>query len=487
MSQTLDIHDTYTGPSLYWYDLETSGTDPRWDRIVQFAGFRTDLELNEVGGECCTYVNLAEDILPNPDASLVTGITPQITWQDGIDEWQAMTTIEQLLARPGTCGVGYNSLRFDDEFVRYSLYRTLFDPYVREWQSGNSRWDLIDLVRATGALRRDGIQWPTLDDLPSFKLELMTQANGIDHGNAHDAMSDVRATVALARLIREKQPKLFQYYFDNRSKKKARRLLEPYGARVCVHVSGMYPRARYCLAPVVSLCRHPSNSNSIVVADLSQDVEPLLTMTAEEIGAQLFTKGAEVRPPLKEVRINRCPFVADISVLNDENIQRLGIDLKLIESRRRRLQQPGLVKKLARVYSERRNLSVSDPDAALYSGFLKDEDRDRCLDFRVALAAGDWPGEMHFEDPRLAALQTRLKARSFPQLLSADERARWQAFVDRKLNAESGDWLALAGYFQRLDELEPTVDAATSTAVLADLRAHGERLQAKFPGLAREG
>lgn len=490
MPNAIDIDDTYTGPSFYWYDLETSGTNPRWDRIVQFAGIRTDLELNEVGGVCSTYVNLPEDVLPNPDASLVTGITPQLTWEQGIGDWQAMSIIEQLLGRPGTCGVGYNSLRFDDEFVRYSLYRTLFDPYVREWQNGNSRWDLIDLVRATGALRPDGIHWPTLDDLPSFKLELMTQANNLDHGNAHDAMSDVRATIAVARLIREKQPKLFKFYFDNRSKKQARRLLEPYGARLCVHVSGMYPRARYCLAPVMSLCRHPTNTNSIVVADLSQDIEPLLSMTAEEIGAQLFTRGTEARPPLKEVRINRCPFVAGIEVLTDENVQRLGIDMKLIESRRRRLQQPGLAKKLARVYGERPNPSVSDPDAALYSGFLKDEDRARCLDFRVALG-GDgrpdaqpaaWPGDMRFDDARLTVLQARLKARSFPQFLNDEERTRWQTFVDAKLNDESGEWLALADLFERLNELD--AEQSMPSPVLADLRAHAERLGAKFPGLA---
>ena len=178
--------------SFYWYDLETSGTNPKWDRIVQFAGLRTDADLNPLNEGYCTYVQLADDVLPNPQASLVTSITPQLTHKEGISETQALLNINRLFCVPNTCVAGYNSLRFDDEFMRYGLYRNLLDPYAREWQQGNSRWDLIDLVRATGALRRDGIQWPRDDQgLPVYKLEALTQANGIAHGNAHDALSDV--------------------------------------------------------------------------------------------------------------------------------------------------------------------------------------------------------------------------------------------------------------------------------------------------------
>jgi len=199
--------------SFYWYDLETSGTDPKWDRIVQFAGIRTDTDLETVGDEYCTYVHLPDDVLPNPNASLVTGITPQQTHTQGITETQALLKINQIFSEPNTCVAGYNSLRFDDEFMRYGLYRNLLDPYAREFRNGNSRWDLIDLVRATGALRRDGIEWP-IDEtgLPVYRLEILTAANGISHGKAHDAMSDVHATIGLARLIKKAQPKLFEYY-----------------------------------------------------------------------------------------------------------------------------------------------------------------------------------------------------------------------------------------------------------------------------------
>ena len=341
--------------SLYWYDLETTGIDPRWDRIVQFAGLRTDLDLQPIGDELCLYVRLADDVLPDPDATLVTGITPQRANREGVSEWQALQQIEHCLRQPGTCALGYNSLRFDDEFLRYGLYRNLLDPYAREWQQGNSRWDLLDLVRATGALRREGIVWPLDDEgLPVYKLEALSAANGREHGQAHDALSDVRATVALARLIKQQQPKLFDYHFGNRRKKQVRALLEPIGARLCVHVTAMYPRAQYGCAPVVSVCRHPTNTNAIVVADLGRDVAPLLDWSEEQLHDALFGSDPERRPGLKEVRLNRCPFIAPIDVLTSENQERLGIDLKLVRERARRLARPGMAQKLARVYARRR-------------------------------------------------------------------------------------------------------------------------------------
>ena len=473
--------------SFYWYDLETSGTDPRWDRVVQFAGFRTDANLEHIGDEQSFYVRLPDDVLPNPDASLVTGITPQRTHAEGVTEWQAMNRLQSLFSQPGTCAVGYNSLRFDDEFVRYGFYRNLRDPYAREWQNGNSRWDLIDLVRAAGALRREGINWPQGDDgLPVYKLELLTQANGLDHGQAHDALSDVQATVALARLIQRSQPRLFHYYFGLRFKKAVRQLLEPVGAAVCVHVSGMYPRAQYGTAPVVSVCRHPKNSNSVVVADLSQDVEPLLSWSAERIRESLFSRGASPRPPLKEIRINRCPFVAELGVLTEENWSRLGFDAKLIKERHRRLGAPGIAQKIMKVYAGQTHEPPGDVDAALYDGFLQDEDRRRCESFVDALNEGRWT-DLDYADPRLGVLASRLKARSFEQFLTADEADEWSEFVASKLTCEQRAWLNLNAFSARvttlLDELDDNpdgVDRDRRRAVLLDLRRHGERLSERY-------
>ncbi len=468
------------GNSFYWYDLETSGVDPKWDRIVQFAGLRTDENLEVVGDEFCTYVRLPDDVLPNPDSVLVTGITPQLTHAKGMAETQALVKINELFSTPGTCVAGYNSLRFDDEFMRYGLYRNLLDPYAREWQQGNSRWDLIDLVRATGGLRRDGIEWPVDENgLPVYRLEVLTAANGIEHGHAHDAMSDVRATVALARLIKDKQPKLFDYYFQLRHKKKVRELLEPYGSRMCVHVSGMYPRARSGVAPILPMTRHPTNGNSVIVVDLAADVEPILEGSAQEIAAELFKAGAERRPPIKELRINRCPFVAPVEVLNEENQARLEIDLKLAKERARRLQQPGVAQKLVQVYQQGRPAPAVDVDAALYDGFLQDEDRSRCAHLHELLRTGRWQA-LDYKDKRLHTLAQRMKARSFTGLLDEGELAPWREFVAGKLSGQ-GDWLSLRAYDERLEALavSGSVDG-DKLELLAQLAEHGQDLRLRY-------
>ncbi len=476
--------------SLYWYDLETSGTQTRWDRVVQFAGFRTDMDLNPIGDEYCTYVKLADDVLPAPDATLVTGITPAQTLREGISEWQMLTRVQALFSQPQTCVVGYNSLRFDDEFIRNGFYRMLLEPYAREWQNDNSRWDIIDLVRACGALRRDGIQWPVTEaGLPVYRLELLTKANGLEHGNAHDALSDVRATVALAKLIKTAQPRLYDYYFNQRYKKQARKLLEPYGSRICLHVSGMYPRERYCSAPVVSVCRHPTNSNSIIVADLSEDIEPLLQWSPEQIRENLFKAGAKQRPPLKEIRINRCPFIAGFDVMTEENFARIGFDKKAIEERKRRLQKPGIVQKIASVYRDSKQEVAIDPEAALYDAFLRDSDRSRCASLQEGLHAGEWL-DLDYDDKRLLSLSQRLKARHFHELLSPAEATQWQEFVTAKLHAEEAPWLTLQTYTQRIEELraqETDTEGATAaeserrTRLLDALAEHATTLAERYP------
>jgi exodeoxyribonuclease-1 len=441
--------------SFYWYDLETTGTNPKWDRIVQFAGFRTDADLNPIGDEYSTYIKLPDDVLPNPDATLVTGITPELLAQEGIKESLALAKINQLFSVPGTCALGYNSLRFDDEFMRYGLYRNLMDPYTREWQNGNSRWDLIDLVRATGALRREGINWPqSADGLPVYKLEELTKANGIDHGKAHDAMSDVHATVGMAKLIKTQQPNLFAYYFALRNKKQVRKVLEPYGARLCVQVSAMYPRERFGVAPIMSISKHPTNGNSIIVVDLAADIQPLIDWSEDEIRAKLF------------------------QVLNEENISRLGLSMRDIKERARRLKQPGIAEKLRRVYLQGFPDKANDVDAGLYDGFLQEEDKARCNHLHNSIAEGEWQ-DMDFRDRRLQTLAERMKARSYPEWMTEQDQGQWHEFVQEKLVAQ-GDWLNLPKFYQRMAELEATDLTPAKQELLLSLKQHGQQLQHRY-------
>ncbi|MDT8406643.1 MAG: exodeoxyribonuclease I [Methylococcales bacterium] len=431
-----------TEVTFYWHDYETFGVDPMRDRPAQFAGVRTDADFNPIEPPLELYCRLPEDYLPDPEACLLTGITPDKVNQDGVCEAEFARRIEQVFSVPGTCALGYNSLRFDDEVTRHLFYRNFFDPYRREWDNGNSRWDLIDLARATYALRPDGIEWPFDDDgLPSFRLERLTEANSLMHDAAHDALSDVYATIELAKLIRRAQPRLYDFFWQHKSKAKARALLALGSGQPLVHVSGQYARERHCLAVVLPLCPHPDNTNAIIVYDLSVDPQPLLALDREQIRARLFSKTCDLpenvaRIPLKAVHVNKCPILAPLKVLRAEDQARLAIDLALCRRYAEELSAASeLAAKVQAVFTADDRLASpdDDPETQLYSGgFISDQDRQLMIKVHQSnpeqLARIDWP----FHDARLPELLFRYRGRNFPQTLSPDEQARWRAHVKQR-------------------------------------------------------
>ena len=191
--------------SILWYDLETFGLNPHVDRIAQAAFIRTDLELNIIEEPQILYAKLTDDYLPNPESVIITGITPQFVNEHGIDEYDFIRRINDMFMVPGTVGAGFNSINFDDECIRTTLYRNLFDPYQREYKEGRSRWDIMNLVRATKDLRPDGIEFSKKNPetgYTSFKLTDLTEENHIEQEGAHDALVDVRATIEVAKLIK---------------------------------------------------------------------------------------------------------------------------------------------------------------------------------------------------------------------------------------------------------------------------------------------
>ena len=443
-------------PSFYWYDLETSGIDPRWHRVMQFAGIRTDLDLNEVGDQFSTYVKLPIDVLPDPHSCLVTGLTPQFVNEHGIDELSFFCRVNDVFSTPLTCVAGFNNLRFDDEFIRYGLYRHLFDPYAREWKNGNSRWDIIDLVRAAYALRPEGIDWPLEDGLPTFRLEALTGANRLPHESAHDALSDVRATVALARLLKQRQPKLFDFYLKLRDRAEVRRILAPGEWCMCLHVSGMFPRERHCVAPIVALAPHPQNSNSVIVADLGRDVTPWLHWDADRIREALFSPGSTERPGLKEVRLNRSPFVAPTSALRTEDAQRLGIDLA--EAQRQLEMLRGverLTETLHAVYVISKRDPALDIDAALYAELMSDRDRITRERVRQALVSAAGFDVQPVYDAKAAELAFRVRARAHHATLCSTDQEKWRQWTKQKLLSERPGMMDL----RRYEELVTTMSA----------------------------
>jgi len=366
-----------------WHDYETFGADPRRHRASQFAAIRTDTEFNEIGEPLTLYARPADDDLPSPQACLITGITPQAALRRGVPEVEFAARIQVEMSAPGTCSLGYNSLRFDDEVSRHLFYRNLFDPYAREWQNGNSRWDLIDAVRAFHAVRPDGIEWPKREDgAPSFKLEHLTAANGIEHAGAHDALADVRATIGLARLLRACNAKFFDYLLSLRSKRRVAGLLDVDARKPMLHISRRYPASRGCSALVVPLAMHPSNPNGVIVYDLAVDPAPLFSLTPEEIRARIFVSDnelaeGETRIPLKVVHINRSPVLLPIATADDAVAKRVGLDRVLCEQHWQALvQNPESASKAALAFAESPPDPPSDPDLMLYSGgFFSPHDR----------------------------------------------------------------------------------------------------------------
>jgi len=448
--------------TFYWHDYETWGTDPSRDRAAQFAGVRTDADLNIVGKPLMRYCRPADDMLPHPEACLITGITPQQAAREGVVEAEFFQEIHRQLARPGTCGVGYNSIRFDDEVTRYGLYRNFYDPYAREWQNGNSRWDIIDMVRLTHALRPAGIEWPTREDgITSFRLDQLTRANGIAHEGAHEALSDVYATIGLARLIRQRQPRLFDYLLQLRDKRRVGALLNLQKMQPVLHVSSMYPASRGCIAMVVPVARHPSNSNGVIVYDLAHDPEALLQLPAGEIAERLFTprdqlpQGVE-RIPLKTVHLNKSPAVVPMNTLTDAAAERWGIDRVAGERHLARLKAvAGLTGKISDLYRQQSFAPITDPDRNLYGGgFFSDDDRRRMEQVRRADPSALGQLNLLFDDARLPELLFRYRARNWPATLDQEERQRWQEFRrDRLTDAEADAGITLQSFRQTLAQL----------------------------------
>mgnify|MGYP001204046286 CR=1 FL=1 len=436
--------------SIVWHDYETFGTSPAWDRPAQFAAIRTDEDLNEIEPPVEIFCRQADDYLPHPQAVLTTGITPQDCNRNGMPEAEFAAEINRVFSVPGTCGAGYNSIRFDDEFTRNILYRNFHDPYAREWQGGNSRWDLLDVVRCAYALRPDGIEWPTgVDGKTSFRLELLTAANGLDHGKAHDAVSDVRATIELARLIRDRQPKLYRYLYNNRSKQAIGDLIDVHQHKPLVHVSGMFPVEQGCMAIVVPLCWHPTNKNSVVVFDLNQDPTPLFELTADQIRERIFTRADELpdgvsRLPMKELHINKAPVVAPANTLTPDQAARWNLDGERLRRHRAMIVNgPDITAKLHQVFSGREFADSGDVDAGIYSGFFGPGDKALMNELHSLspMALAGW-GKA-FKDKRGEDLLFRYRARSWPETLNGEERERWEQHRQERLFHTRSDIPAL--------------------------------------------
>ena len=472
--------------TLLWYDLETFGTNPQWDRIAQFAAIRTDGDFREVEPPVTAYCRLTPDYVPHPDACLVTGITPSEVNESGVTERELAALVHDQMIRPGTCTVGFNNLRFDDEFIRALFYRNFYDPYRREYADGNSRWDIIDLVRMCHDLRPDGIEWAgDAEGKPVFTLTSLTSANHLEHSHAHDALSDVRGTIALARLVHEKQPKLFRYYFSLRKKDEVRRMLNLREMKPIVHSSGMFTTEHGCTSIVLPLSVAPDNPNLVITCDLRQDPTEWLDLDVEEIRHRVFTPQEELgnkpRVWLKGIQINRSPAIAPLNTLEADRAAALGIDVeRCIVNAEKIRSRHDIAQRIRAVYSGPSRAAPTDVDLQIYSGdFFPDEDRVNFDAIRSADPEALLSNPPHLYDTRGPEMLWRYVARNYPEVLDGDQQTRWRSFcASRLLTPEPSSAIDIGTLMRDLrNRISRTDTPARDKLILKDLLDYGKELE----------
>lgn len=454
---------------------------------MQFAGQRTDMELQPLGEPVNILIKLTPDIVPDPDAVLLTGITPQATQADGVTEAEFLKYFYSEIVTPDTCFLGYNTVRFDDEFMRFLHYRNFYDPYEWQWANGCSRWDVLDVVRMTRALRPEGIEWPMTDDgKPTNRLELLTKVNNLDHYAAHDALSDVYATIAIAKLIRNKQTKLFEFLFDCRGKKKIQELVcadKPF-----IYSSGKFPTEFEKTTVCVRLVDHPQNRGAYVY-DLRHDPAEFMDMSAAHIVERWRYNREENAPkrlPVKLLQFNHCPAIAPMGVLDTASQKRLSIDLDAIQKHLRALRsKPGFANTILQAIDimdknrDATSVKSSDVDTQLYDGFIDANDKQVERAIRVAkpAAISDFTGKLR--DERLQKLLPLYKARNYPDTLTGEERKAWEDFCRDRLMT-GAQQSKLAKYFERLQELATTNLDSDKAFLLEELQLYGQSVMPTF-------
>ena len=465
-------------PTIYWYDFETFGKDPRRDRVCQFAGIRTDEDLNVLGEPLVIYCKPSDDFLPNPFACLITGITPQKALAKGVDELEFTKRINEEFCVPQTCVVGYNSIKFDDEFMRRLLYRNLFDPYEREYKNGNSRWDIIDMVRLCGAVRPEGIVWPSTEKGEgSFKLDQLTLANNIEHKDAHDALADVLATIEIAKLIKASQPMLYDYVFKLKNKRRVEAAMNLGIQRPVLHVSTKYSSQRGYLGIILPICQHPNLSNRFIVYNLSEDPSRWTNLNLDEMREKI--NGME-KNPFGLISTNSCPIVATPKILTKSINEKYDLNIDSCLDRVRLLQgNQALAQKISELYAEQKMKTDLDPDLMIYEGFFNERDKRLMETARETKPEDLGRLDLPFQDQRLHELFFRYRARNFRHTLTNQEVIRWNKFRGHKFEREN-----VFGQFEKnlkeaCNHVEKN-DIAFGESVLSELKDYADNVKASL-------
>ncbi len=469
----------------YFYDLETTGFDTRYGRVMQFAGQRTNDKFEPIGKPLKALIKLSEDVLPSPEAVLVTGITPQKTIEEGYTEVQFLQRFNKQALQPDTVVVGYNSVRFDDEFMRFMLYRNFYDAYEWQWKDNRSRWDLLDVGRMMRALRPEGVNWPVDEDgKPTNRLELLTRENSIEHASAHDALADVHATIELAKLFHDAQPKLFNYLLKMRSKKEVAKLVDLQEPQPFVYTSGRYQSEFAKTTIAFPIAVNPHVPGQVLVYDLRRDPTDIKDMSIDDMLSNLKTRYQDrdddfQKLPIKVLATNKCPAVAPLGVLDEQSWKRIGLSLAAVKKHLKLLKKNENIAKMAlgtwEEYGKPRK-SEKDVEGQLYDGFLNNKDKSLIVDIRHKSEDDLADYHPNFIDERLPELLLRYKARNYPKSLSDSEKKAWNKHVSTRLRSGIGQSPNLETFFESIKKLSAIKKDEKSRYLLEELKLFGESL-----------
>lgn len=488
--------------TLLWHDYETFGIDPQLSNVAQFAGIRTDLDLNIIGKPINIICRPTLDRLPSPEACMVTGISPMTNKLRGMTEVAFFQKINSELGKPGTCGVGYNNIQFDDEVTRNGLYRNFIDPYKREWSDGCSRWDLLNVLRIVDAIRPNTFNVPVDPETGNkiFKLDQLSLANGIEHENAHDALADVEATIAMAKIIKDKEPEIYNLLFKQRKKKELSDFIfkpkqnyydpnhinfkpfimaDSYFGGVQNFMEVLYPIH--------------TKDNDLYCIKLTKNISKLISLTSDEIREELYKKKEDMeeneeRIPLHTIRINKCPVILPISYLNKETAEILNFSGDQVRSNITEIKEnfQSIKQKFVEVFSKNGYESPDDLDVdqQIYDGFFNKEDKKRFEEIKktesIYLIDYLKENKQNFDDSRLEEMLFRYICRNFDDTLDNEYSQKWDNFCKNRI-LEGKYSLTFDQYFEIIENLkEEHKGDAVKEKLLKDLTLFGQKTKEKL-------
>jgi len=426
--------------TFYFYDTETSGFDARAQRIMQFAGQRTDLEFTPIGEPHNILIKLTDEVIPEPEAIAVHGILPTTTIQQGLTEAEFIKKLNSEVLTSDTVVIGFNNIHFDDEFLRHLYWRNLYDPYQWHWKDGRSRWDLLDATRLIRALRPEGIKWPLNSEGKQVNtLVSLASENNLIHDDAHDALSDVNATIQLAKLIHKTQPKILNWMIENKDKRKLGEIVNLKEPKPFIYSSGRF-KSEYTKTtiafPVAPVEGRP---DSVLVYDLRVNPKQFIDLDIDGLKDKVWFYGKKTDAgrslPIKIIALNRCPAVAPIEAMNRDVEVRINLTLKQAEAHLKTLLTNKSFGDMVRtIWAEKQwPEGPDDVDYQLYDSLMDNSDKPKLEKLHGMKESDLADFQPVFTDERLDSMLLRYKARNFPKSLSLKEQTIWQAYKRKRI------------------------------------------------------